>query len=45
MIQIIISNPNRKDYPKIVILLFIIATFIVVFISYSASGTLCDIKD
>ena len=36
MIQVITFNPNRNDYPKIVLLLFVIANFVYMFTCFSA---------
>jgi threonine/homoserine/homoserine lactone efflux protein len=36
MIQVITFNPNRKDYPKIVVILFIVTTLVFMFACFSA---------
>lgn len=38
MIQLITVNPQRKDYPKIIILLYLIGNLAFMFISFSAVG-------
>lgn len=38
MIQVIIENPNRKSYPKIVLWLYFISNLVFMFVCYSSSG-------
>lgn len=40
MIQLITENPKRKDYPMIVLLLYIIGNFVFMFTAYSSVGLL-----
>ena len=42
MIQMITVNPTRKDYPKIVILLYFFGNLIFMYIAYSSVGNLVD---
>jgi len=40
LIQVITFNPNRKDYPKIVVILYFVANLVFMLACYSASGKL-----
>ncbi len=42
MIQMITVNPTRKDYPKIVLLLYFFGNLIFMFIAFSSFGKISD---